>query len=100
MLSPLNTDQSTTNHIVHNLLNVCKNHTKVLIMQSLRDLDLMVPKKFNACRNHTMFKLQKTRTKTTQFAVYISDTPVILKGSQGHQTYNNIVDPKQGYNQV
>ena len=33
-----------------------------------------------------------------QFAVYISDTTVILKQSQGHQTYNDNVDPKQGYN--
>ena len=32
-----------------------------------------------------------------QFAVYISDKPVTLK-RQGHQTYNDNVDPKQGYN--
>ena len=29
---------------------------------------------------------------------YISDTPVTLKQSQGHKTYNDNVDPKQGYN--
>ena len=33
-----------------------------------------------------------------QFAVYISDIPVTLKQSQGHQSYNDNVDPKQGYN--
>ena len=34
-----------------------------------------------------------------QFAVYISDKPVTLK-RQGHQTYNDNVDPKKGYNQA
>ena len=43
-----------------------------------------------------MFKLQKTRIQNTPFAVYISDTSVTLKKSQGHQTYNDSVDPKQG----
>ena len=33
-----------------------------------------------------------------QFAVYISDTPVTLKQSQGHQAWNENVDLKQGYN--
>ena len=33
-----------------------------------------------------------------QFAVYISDTSVTLKQSEGHQPYNDNVDPKQGYN--
>ena len=33
-----------------------------------------------------------------KFAVIISDTPVTLKQSQGHQTYNVNVDSKQGYN--
>ena len=33
-----------------------------------------------------------------QFAVYISDTPVVLKHSQGNQTYNKNVDPEQGNN--
>ena len=33
-----------------------------------------------------------------QFAVFISDTPVTLKQSQGHQIYNDNVDPNQGYN--
>ena len=32
-----------------------------------------------------------------QFAVYISDTPVTLKQSQGDQTKNDNVDPKQSY---
>ena len=35
-----------------------------------------------------------------QFAVYISDTSVTLKQSKGHQTYNDNVDPKQGYNRA
>ena len=33
-----------------------------------------------------------------QFVVYIFDTPVTLKQGQGHETYNDNVDPKQGYN--
>ena len=33
-----------------------------------------------------------------QFAVYISDNPVTLKQHQGHQIYNDIVDPKLGDN--
>ena len=37
-------------------------------------------------------------SKKVQFAVYISDTPVTLKESQDHQTYNEYVDPKQAYN--
>ena len=32
-----------------------------------------------------------------QFAVYISDTSVTMKQSQGHQTQNDSVDPKQDY---
>ena len=32
------------------------------------------------------------------FAVYISDKLVTLKQSQGHQTYDYNVDPKQDYN--
>ena len=71
-LSPLNTDQSHTNHIVHNF--------------------------FKVCSSHKMFKLQRPRIQNMQFAVYISDTPVTLKQSQGHQTYNDNVHPKQGYN--
>ena len=35
-----------------------------------------------------------------QFVVYVSDTPVTLKQSQGHQTQNDNVDPKQIYNQT
>ena len=45
-----------------------------------------------------MFKLLKTRIQNMKFAVIISDTPVTLKQSQGHQTYNDNVDSKQGYN--
>ena len=33
-----------------------------------------------------------------QFAVYDSDKPVTLKQCQGHQTWYELVDPKQGYN--
>ena len=42
--------------------------------------------------------LQRTRIQNMQFAVYISDTIVTLKQSQGHQTYSDKLDPKQGYN--
>ena len=31
-------------------------------------------------------------------AVYHSDTAVTLKYGQGHQTWYELVDPKQGYN--
>ena len=34
----------------------------------------------------------------SQFAVYISDTPVTLKQRQGHQIYNENFVTKQGYN--
>ena len=33
-----------------------------------------------------------------QLAVYIFDTHVILKQGQGHQTVNDNLKPKQGYN--
>ena len=33
-----------------------------------------------------------------QLAVYDSDTSVTLKYSQGHQTWYELLDPKQGYN--
>ena len=53
---------------------------------------------FNECSNHTTFKLQRMRIQTTQLAVYIPDTPVTLKQRQGRQTWNDNVDPLQGYN--
>ena len=71
-LSPLNRNQSHTNYIAHNLLN--------------------------SCSDHTTFTLHRTRFPNTQFAVFISDTPVTLKQRQGHQNYNDNVDSKQGYN--
>ena len=36
--------------------------------------------------------------KNPKHAIYISDTPVTFKQSQGHQLQNDNVDPKQGYN--
>ena len=71
MLSPLNTLKSYANNIV---------------------LDL-----FNVCSNHTTFKVLRTKIQNVHFAVYISDIPVILKQSQGRQTWNDNIDPKQGY---
>ena len=53
---------------------------------------------FNACSNQTAFKLQWIRIHITQFAACISDTPVTLKHSQGHQTHNENKDSRQGYN--
>ena len=35
-----------------------------------------------------------------QFAVYDSNTSVTLKQGQGHQTWNDNVDPKQDYNRA
>ena len=52
----------------------------------------------DVCSNHTIFELLRTRSQNTQFTVYISDTPMTLEQSQGHQTYNNNVDPKESYN--
>ena len=72
MYPPLNAHKSGTIHVVHDLPDVLS--------------------------NHTTFKVQWTRIYKAQFAVYISDTPVILKQSQGHQTYNEDADPEQGYN--
>ena len=34
----------------------------------------------------------------TQFTVYVSNTAVTLEKGLGHQTWYNLVDPKQGYN--
>ena len=65
---------SHTNHIVHNL--------------------------FHVCSNFTTFKLQTKKIQNTQFAVYISDTPVTLKQSQDHYIYNENVGPKRGHNHL
>ena len=64
-LSLLNTHQTHTNRIVHNL--------------------------FHVCSNHTMFKLQKRGIPNTQFAVYISDISVTLK--QSHSIKPQIMNP-------
>ena len=34
----------------------------------------------------------------THYAVYVSDTPVTLKQSQSHQSWNESVNPNQSYN--
>ena len=52
----------------------------------------------NVCSKHRAFKLQGTRIQNGQFEVYISDTPVTLKQSQGHQPQNKNVNPEQGRN--
>ena len=43
-----------------------------------------------------MFKLRRIKIENMQFAVYMSETPVTLKQSQEHQTFNVNVDPEQG----
>ena len=58
----------------------------------------MVHDLFHVCSSHTMFTLQRTRIQNMQFAAYTCDTPVTLRQSQGHQTLNDNVDPKQAYN--
>ena len=55
---------------------------------------------FAICSKHATFKLQRTRIQNTKVAVYISDTPVTLKQSQGHQAFNGNVDPMEGYSQA
>ena len=40
---------------------------------------------------------QESNKKTKSFADYDSDTAATLKQGQGHQTWNELVDPKQGY---
>ena len=39
----------------------------------------------------------KQESKTYNLRVYISDTPVTMPKSQVNQTYNENVDPKQGF---
>ena len=41
--------------------------------------------------------LQRTRIQNMQIAIDISDTPVTLKQSQGHQTCNEYVDLEHDY---
>ena len=41
--------------------------------------------------------VDKNLKKKKEFAVYDSGTPVTLKQGQGHQTWYEFVDPKQGY---
>ena len=55
---------------------------------------------FNVCTNVATIQLLNYREQESksQFAVYISDTSVSLKQSQGRKKYNDNVDPKQGYN--
>ena len=36
--------------------------------------------------------------KKKQFPVNDVDTPVTLKQGRGHQTWHELIDPKQGYN--
>ena len=63
--------------------NTHKSHTNLIV---------------NVYSNQTTFKLQRTRFQNTQLVVYISNTPVVLKQSQGYQPYGDNVDHKQGYN--
>ena len=72
-LSPLNTYQSRSKHIVHDLFNVCSPNT-------------------------TNKHFLQWKRIWTHFAFYDSDTPVTLKQVQSNQTGYELVDPKQGYN--
>ena len=63
----MNTHNSYTNHVVHNLSNVCS--------------------------NHTTFKLQRTRTQNMLCAVYISDKPVTLTKVIKPRKQNDNVEP-------
>ena len=53
---------------------------------------------FNACKNKQRLNHRRQEPKHIEFTVYIFETPVTLKQSQGHQTYIDNVDSKQGYN--
>ena len=44
-----------------------------------------------------LFNYSEHKSKE-QIAVHDSDTPVTLKQGQGHQTWYDLVDPKQSYN--
>ena len=46
----------------------------------------------------TMYHLTTVDKNLKQFAVYDSDIPVTLKYGQGHQTWYELLHPKQGYN--
>ena len=50
------------------------------------------------CSNHKTCTLQWTGISNTQTAVYVSDTPAALGHGQSHQTWYQLVGPKQGYN--
>ena len=47
---------------------------------------------------HTTADKTLNYNQKAQSAVYISDTPVTLKQSQGHKTRNENADQEQGYN--
>ena len=72
LLSPLNTHQSHTNHIVHNLSNVCTNYTR---FQTTEDKN----------PNHAIYGLHFRHT-------------CHLETRSFHQTCYELVEPKQGYN--
>ena len=62
-----------------------------------------MPDLCNVRKNHTTFKLRWTRinkktTNNNKNAVNHSDASVTLKQGQGNQTWYELVDPKQGYN--
>ena len=56
-----------------------------------------MPDLFHVCRviQHLNSSGQESQK---QFAVYDSDTPVTWKQGQGQQTWYELVDSKQGYN--
>ena len=64
--------------------------------------------KYTQVTKHTVQDLLKIRTiqhlnqggqeSEIQFAIYDSDTSLILKQGQGHQTWYELLDPTQGYN--
>ena len=69
----------------------------IIFLEYIPESNHIVHNLFNVCSNHTTFKLQRTRIQNMLFELYISDIHVTLKQSQGHQSYNDNVDPKQGY---
>ena len=63
-------------------------------MQSTLCLTFSVHVRTIQCLNYSG---QDSKTK---FTGYDSNTPVTLKQSQGHQTWYDLADPKQGYNNL
>ena len=58
---------------------------------------IYLTKLFNICLMYIQCLTTEDNNPKHAICSYISDTSETLKQSQRHQTYNNNVEPKQGY---